>query len=986
MPYPERVSAVFEAAVLREPAEREAYLHEACEGDADLRQQVEALLVDVERPALIDFPVAEAVVDLLDHDSAVVIGRRLGPYQVESLLGVGGMGEVYRATDTVLGRQVAIKVLPADVAADPERVARFRREARILASLNHPNVGAIYGVETLDGEQGSTTGLVLELVEGPTLADKLTTGAVPLDEALTVARQITDALDAAHQLGIIHRDLKPGNIKVREDGAVKVLDFGLARVAAMDGDGGSLGTPRSPADSPTITSPAMTAAGIILGTAAYMSPEQAKGKPADKRSDIWAFGCVLYEMLTGRRAFAGEDVSDTLAMVLRGEPDWTALSNGLPLPIGALLRGCLTKDRRHRVSDVSTLRFVLQNSDSLAPIHVGSVAPPARSPLWRRLVTPVAAAVAASSAVGAMVWFTSRPPEPRVTRFFVAPTGTAALSFDALTRDLAVLPGGAIVYKGVAAEGRGRLWVRLRDQLEPTLLVDAGSPRLPFSSPDGKWVGFIDARPTNPEMRKVAITGGPTVSICPIGGLSAGVTWGDDDSIVFGTSDPTTGLQRVSSAGGAPEVLTRPDRTRGETDHVWPHYLPGSKVVLFSITSASGDNRMSQVAALDLRSGATKILLQGSQPHYTSSGHLVYVSMGMLMAVRFDADRLDVSGPSIPVTPELVTLASGTTEFDIARDGTLVYVPAGAQLDGPDRTLVWIDRQGREEPVKIDRSRAYSVPRLSPDNTRVAVDDGSADRDIWVLNLVSGAATRATLNQGIDSMPVWLDDRQIVYLSRAPGESVPRLLRRNADATGGAEPLTETPTTPPMVVTSIAPSGEKNPRSLLGSTFMGPSDVMMLTLNDGRLQPLLHAAYDERNAAVSPDGRFVAYETNADGSFQIKVRPFPDVDGGQWTVSSQVGFQPAWALDGSALFYRAADGAMMSVPVRPGPTWNAGPPTKLFDGRAFLRSSPTGLGRTYDVAKDGRFLMVKEPSSDQASSIAMVIVQNWFEELTRLVP
>ena len=360
--------------------------------------------------------------------------------------------------------------------------------------------------------------------------------------------------------------------------------------------------------------------------------------------------------------------------------------------------------------------------------------------------------------------------------------------------------------------------------------------------------------------------------------------------------------------------------------------------------------------------------------------------MGMLMAVRFDADRLDVSGPSIPVTPELVSLASGTTEFDIARDGTLVYVPAGSQRDGPDRTLVWVDRQGREEPVKVDRSRAYSVPRLSPDNTRVAVDDGSADRDIWVLNLVSGAATRATLSPGIDSMPVWLDDRQIVYLSRAPGESIPRLLRRNADATGEAEPLTETPTTPPMVVTSIVPPGGKNPRSLLGSTFMGPSDVMMLTLGDGRIQPLLHAAYVERNAAISPDGRFVAYETNADGSFQIKVRPFPDVDGGQWTVSSQEGFQPAWALDGSALFYRAVDGAMMSVPVRPGPTWNAGPPTKLFDGRTFLRSSPTGLGRTYDVAKDGRFLMVKEPSSDRASSIAMVVVQNWFEELTRLVP
>jgi eukaryotic-like serine/threonine-protein kinase len=986
MPYPERVTAVFEAAVLREPAEREAYLREACDGDVDLRQQVEALLVDVERPALIDFPVAEAVVELLGDDSAVVIGKRLGPYQVDSLLGVGGMGEVYRASDTVLGRQVAIKVLPADVAADPERVARFRREARILASLNHPNVGAIYGVETLDSERGSATGLVLELVEGPTLADKLTTGAMALDEALTVARQIADALDAAHQLGIIHRDLKPGNIKVREDGTVKVLDFGLARVAAMDSDGGSPGRPRSPAASPTITSPAMTAAGIILGTAAYMSPEQAKGKPADKRSDIWAFGCVLYEMLTGRRAFEGEDVSDTLATLLRGEPDWTALPKDLPVPIGALLRGCLTKDRLRRVSDVSTLRFVLQNFDSLAPIHVGSAAPHVRLPLWRRLVMPAAAALVASGAVGAIVWSATRPPEPRVTRFLVVTSGTAALQFDVNARDLAVLPGGAIVYKAVAPGGRSRLWVRTRDQLEPTPFVETGSPRLPFSSPDGKWVGFFDSGPANPEMRKVAVTGGPTVLICSSGGLTLGVTWGDDDNIVFGTADPTTGLQRVSSAGGTPEVLTRPDRERGESDHVWPHYLPGSKAVLFTIMSTSRDTDTSQIAALDLQSGETKILVAGSQPHYTLSGHLVYVSRGMLMAVRFDADRLEVRGPSIAVTPELVTLGSGTAEFDIARDGTLVYVPAESQVDGPDRTLVWVDRQGREELAKVDRSRAYSVPRLSPDNTRVAVDDGSAGRNIWVLNLVSGAATRATLDRSTGSQPVWLDDQQIVYLSRSVGQGLPRLLRRNADGTGEAEPLTKTPTTPPMVVSSIAPPGGKNPRSILGSTFMGPSDVILLTLSDARIEPLLNAAYVERNPAISPDGRFVAYETNADGSFQIKVRPFPDVDGGQWTVSSQEGFQPAWALDGSALFYRAEDGAMMRVPVRSGPTWNAGSPTKLFDGRTFLRTTTTGLGRTYDVAKDGRFLMVKEPAADRTPSIAMVVVLNWFEELKRLVP
>ena len=976
MPYPERVSAVFEAAVLRDATERDAYLREACEGDADLRQQVEALLVDVERPVLIDSPVGEAVVELLGDDNAAVIGKRLGPYQVDSLLGVGGMGEVYRATDTVLSRQVAIKLLPAEVATDPERVARFRREARILASLNHPNVAAIYGVETLDGEHGSASGLVLELVEGPTLADKLTTGAMPIDEALTVARQIADALDAAHQQGIVHRDLKPANVKVREDGTVKVLDFGLARVTAMDVDGGSPTARRSPADSPTITSPAMTAAGIILGTAAYMSPEQAKGKLADKRSDIWAFGCVLYEMLTGRRAFGGEDVSDTLAAVLRGEPDWTALPKDLPPSVDALLRGCLAKDRARRVSDVSTLRFVLQNFDILAATDGGATSR-ARPPLWRRLVTPVAAAIAGAAAVGVIAWFATRPPEPRVTRFLSAPTGTAALSLDPNGRDVAVLPGGAVVYKGVQSEGRSRLWVRQPDQLEPTLLVDTGSPRGPFSSPNGEWVGFIETGTSTPEIRRVSITGGPTVLIVPFTGLSTGVTWGDDDSIVFATGDPTTGLLRVSSAGGTPEVLTRPDHERGDSDHVRPHYLPGSKAVLFTIASAKGD---SQLAALDLRSGVIKTLLPGSQPHYTSSGHLVYLSMGTLMAVRFNADRLEVSGPSIPVTSELITLASGTAEFDIARDGTLAYL----QGDGPERTLVWVDHQGREEPVKSDRPRAYTNPRLSPDNTRVAAAVGDADRDIWVLNLASGAATRATVSPGTDSVPLWLDDRQIAYTSRAPGDIL-RVLRRNADATGQAEPLSQE-TLPPMVMTSLAP-GRGNARGLLGTTVLGASDVMLLTLSDGRFRPLLHDAYIERNAAVSPDGRFVAYETNAEGVFQIKVRPFPDVDSGQWSVS-QEGFQPAWALDGSALFYRAADGAMMRVPVRPGPTWNAGLPTRLFDGGTFFgaMSTGSGYGRTYDVAKDGRFLMVKEPAPDRAPSISMVVVQNWFEELKRLVP
>ena len=448
------------------------------------------------------------------------------------------MGEVYRAIDTNLKRAVAIKVLPTSVAADAERLARFQREAELLASLNHPHIAAIYGLEDADGVKA----LVLELVEGPTLADRIAQGPIPLDEAIPIARQIAEAVEAAHEQGIIHRDLKPANIKLRSDGTVKVLDFGLAK--ALDPAPASIDASQSP----TITSPAMTRMGVIMGTAAYMSPEQARGKTVDKRSDIWAFGCVLYEMLTGRRAFEGEDISDTLANVLKIDPNWQALPAEVPAAIRALLRRCLDKDRRTRVADISTALFVLDEAAGLRGAVEGpaEVGPYVRGEVsrWRRVVPAAGALIVGGAIVGGAVWWSMRTASPAVVRTTIATTESTALVTAGGVRDVAITPDGSrIVYHGT-----NQLLVRVLNQIEPDVLGGLGTPTNPFISPDGQWIGFADGQ----RLKKVAITGGPPGTIAPVDGVLRGATWGPDGTIVFATDATVTGLQRVSAAGGEP--------------------------------------------------------------------------------------------------------------------------------------------------------------------------------------------------------------------------------------------------------------------------------------------------------------------------------------------------------------------------------------------------------------------------------------------------
>ncbi|MDO8795593.1 MAG: serine/threonine-protein kinase, partial [Vicinamibacterales bacterium] len=601
------------------------------------------------------------------------------------------------------------------------------REAKTLALLNHPNIATIHGVEKAPGSYA----LVMVLVEGPTLADRIAQGAVPIDEALPIAKQIAEALEAAHEQGIIHRDLKPANIKVRPDGTVKVLDFGLAKAmepaSALRASAGQALT-----QSPTITTPAMTQAGMILGTAAYMSPEQARGKTVDKRSDIWAFGCVLYEMLTGRRAFGGDDVSDTLANVLKMEPDWHGLPSGLSPTLALYAKRCLHKDPRQRLGDIHDMRLALESAFETAVPHAPAPVVVARSRRVAALTTgALTVAVVAVGATWVALHEAAKMP-PRVSRLLIGSSGAAAPSINGNDRNVAITPDGSrVIYVG---NNGTQIFVRALDALEP-VAVYTGAPRGLFVSPDGQWIGFVDPNIT---LKKVAVTGGPAVTLARLDGLSRGATWAPDDTIIVANNNPTTGLQRIAASGGSTTVLTRADPAQGEGDHLWPEMLPGGRAVLFTITALAGGRDAAQVAVLDLQTGVRKILMRGgSHAHYVPSGHLIYAvpidkdipGTSTLRAVPFDLTRLETRGTPVPVMSDVLTKNFGGVDAVVAADGTLAYVSAGGGNVESPRTLVWVDRQGRETPIPAP-PRAYVYPRLSPDATRQPVCKRSRSRPL----------------------------------------------------------------------------------------------------------------------------------------------------------------------------------------------------------------------------------------------------------------
>jgi len=882
------------------------------------------------------------------------------------------MGEVYRARDTGLGRQVAVKVLPDAFAGDSERLARFEREARTLASLNHPNIAIIHGLE----RSGGVPALIMELVEGATLADRIAAGPLPVDEALPIAFQIIDALEAAHEHGIVHRDLKPANVKVRPDGLVKVLDFGLAKLSDPNAPNRA-NDPNALTASPTITSPAlMTGVGMLLGTAAYMSPEQARGRPVDRRADVWAFGCVLYEMFTGKRAFEDEDVSMTLSKVLQREPDFDAIPAAVPAGVRQAIRLCLRKPLRERIPDIGTVRLALEGAFDTA------VSPRARSvpdtSRWHRFALISAAAlITGSIATGTAVWLGTRQEPPRVSRLTVSTTPPTALTINGVDRDLAITPDGSrVVYVG----NNGReLFVRPLDALESVSLF-IGAPRAPFVSPDGQWVGFVDG--TN-VLKKVPITGGPPITIATIDGVSRGATWTSRDTIVFATNTTGTGLQEAPAAGGPTAVLTRPDRARGEFDHLWPETLPGGRALLFTVFPVKGGIDAAEIAVFDRETGTQKVVFRGgSHAHYVGTGHLLYAAANTLRAVAFDPVTLETRGSPIPVVPEVVTTGGlgGGVDAVVAGDGTLAYVRAVGLDIGP-RTFVWVDRQGRETTIPAP-PRTYLYPRIGPDGARVVAWSNDQESDLWLWDLTRLTLTRLTFNPGQDLYPVWMPDGgRLIFASDREGPF--NVFAQAADGTGSVERLTRSPNI--QFPTAVSPDGRHAIFTETSPTT--GDDIMQVELTGGRaVTPLVQSPFAERNGIISPDSRWLAYEANDSGQLEVYVRPYPDVNAGRWQVSAGGGTRPLWSHDGQELFYVSPAGAVLRVGVERAAAWAATTPSTVVK-EGYVTASPGFVGRIYDVSRDRqRFLVLKSATALNAHPPQLVVVQHFDEELKRLVP
>jgi serine/threonine-protein kinase len=945
---------------------------------------------------------------------ALTAGTRLGPYEITALLGVGGMGEVYRATDTNLKRAVAIKVLPASVAGDVERLARFQREAEVLASLNHPHIAAIYGIE----RSHATTALVMELVDGVTLG-KLIGSAVDLapsgnearqaagvgpDQALPIARQIADALEAAHEQGIVHRDLKPANIKVRPDGTVKVLDFGLAKALAPSIDGGAGGT--------TMTSPALlTSAGMVLGTAAYMSPEQAKGRAADKRSDIWAFGCVLFEMLTGRMAFSGETVTETLAAVMRDRPALEMLPADTPQTVRALIARCLARDPRQRLRDIGEARITLERviagqADEMTPgVAAGAPATPRSTPAWRRLL-PWTVAAAALAVGGAAVVLS------RSTRSDVTPAPALRLTTDigadasldiAFGASTVLSPDGQMM-AFVAERAAGQppqLYIRRLDQLDATALAGTSGARDPFFSPNGQWMGFFAAG----TLKKVSVKGGSPVTLAEAKNSRGGV-WTDDDRIVFqplNFAGAGTGLMQVPAAGGTPEPLLQ--LSEGEVTQRWPQLLPGGRVVLFtSHTSTSLGYDDATIVVQTLPAGERKIVQRhGYYARYVPSGHLVYVYQGTLFAAPFDLARLEVAGQAVPALEGFATNAGfGGAQFSISNTGSLVYVP-GEIMGMTLAPLSWLSRSGTVTPVGIDVVSEAASVRVSPDGQRLAVVAGERSRrDIWIVDPARKTRSRLT-DGGIEHRdPVWTPDgTSIAYIAARVGEGMDIYWQR-ADGTAPATRLTSDGRAKNLI--SFHPSGK----------FFAYSDTVGIVVRplpgDGTSGSTPPTAADqtplvpstrEFEPQFSPDGHWLAYGSSASGRPEVYVRPFPG-PGQAWQVSTSGGVNPRWSPTRNELLFSSVSGPAGDAEEPPGTvmaasfsvqgdTFRSERPRRWAAGQATLVALSSGSGVRWDLHPDGERVVGvvgtrPGPATAPVRRNRVVLVLNFFDELRRLAP
>jgi serine/threonine-protein kinase len=901
-------------------------------------------------------------------------GTRLGPYEIRSLLGAGGMGEVYRARDTKLRRDVAIKILPDLFTDDPQRLVRFEREAQMLAALNHQHIAAIYGLEDANGVRA----LVLELIEGETLAQRLRQGSLALPEALAIARQIADALEAAHERGIVHRDLKPSNIKITPDGTVKVLDFGLAKAVTNDAGTSNLD------QATTITADA-TSAGVILGTAAYMSPEQARGKPVDKRADIWAFGCVLYEMLAGHRAFSGDTTSDTIAAILEREPSWDHLPDAIPVPLRRLLRHCLEKDPKRRLRDIGDARMELEealiNPAQDGPVHEKPAL------MTRRVAIGALAGAAAGAAVGSLLgsgWRHSATPRS-LTRFRIPlPEGSVAEA--SMNKRVAISSDGTQIAYSVSVPGLGtntaanKFYLRSLRELEPKLVPAPGGT--PFFSPNGYWLAFVGpGTPGTFQLRKIGLSGGAPVTLCTIGPF-AGARWADDDSIYFVGAIPG-GVSRIPASGGQPQEVSKIDFAKGERMHKYPCPLPHCKAVLFTVSTVDTESfDDARIVALNAQTGQTETLVDGgTYPIYSPSGHLVYARAGNLLAVRFDAKRLKVTGqPFTVLEGVLMSANSGVANYDISASSDLVYVPGSA--DKGARTLVWVDRHGKTEAFPLP-PRAYLHPRFSPDMRQLAIEIEGPNHDFYIYDFGRGVLSKMTTD-GVSHWPVWSPDgTQLVY--RSGPMLAWRMWRVPADRSRPAEQLPGTGIS--QNAESWSPDGHA-----IAYTALTPeqgSHIMVESLEGDRgSQAFVDVKAPAGSPKFSPNGRWIAYCSNESGKAQVYVQAFPG-PGSKVQVSNDGGTDPVWKKNGGELYFRNGD-KMMVVAVSTAPTFTAGPPRALWEGH-FSHGMSTSCGppgatsSNYDVTPDGgRFLMIQDEAPDTAVSKHIVVVLDWADEVNRL--
>jgi len=951
----QQIDKLFDASLERDPGQRAAFLDQACAGDEELRRELEALIAAHEQAnSFLASPALEVAAQGIEqHQAQSLVGRSLGPYRILALLGAGGMGEVYKASDTRLNRTVAIKVLPQHVSGDQEFRQRFEREARTVASLSHPHICSVFDV----GRQDGTDYLVMEYLDGETLSTRLQRGPLPLDQALHISIEVAEALDVAHRLGIVHRDLKPGNIMLTKSGA-KLLDFGLARSEPR-----TISTPLSQ-DSTRETT--LTQEGRIFGTLQYMAPEQLEGGKADARTDLFAFGSVVYETVTGKKAFQAESHASVIAAILEHDPPPLSTLEPLATPtLNRVVQKCLAKDPDRRWQSArdlaDELKWIREGTPSAGLSTYGARHLVKRERLAWTVMGLAVGALLTVALLRSWPWAPLTAPPSRPTRretIILPAAGRLALG-NVLPGvvghpTVAFSPDGShLVY--VVENGRNtRLFLRSMDEFEAAPIAGTEGAFQPFFSPDGQWIGFF----THGKLKKVSLRGGEPVIVCDATRVW-GASWSTDGMIFF-SPDEGSNLMRVSAEGGIPQVVA--GRHRG---FLWPDVLPGGQAVIFTRRAIGR-----QVELLVLATGERRVLIQaGAGARYVPTGHLVYVREGDLLAVPFDLARLEVTGPTVPILLGVRTELWGAGQFTFAGDGTLAYIAGTFAGKG---TLVWVDRRGVIEPLPVNVQQ-YGYFSLSPDCRRVAVQISSTNTDVWLFDLARANWSRLT-TEGNNIDPIWTPDgKRVVFASDRAGPV--SFFWQFAEVNSSAELLLANKNA--QYPFSWSPDGK-----LLAFVEFDPItgyDIGVLPIDGLRKpQPLLRTRFGEAFPAFSPDGRWIAFSSDESGRFETYVQRYPPT-GERWQISTEGGAKPLWSPRGDELFYRSGSKYMVASIVLQ-PTFAAGKPQVFAEGPYV--NVP---GRSYDVDCDGRRLLVIR-EVEQPSTTEIRVVSNWFDELKRKVP